>query len=219
MRAAELISPSLQPLNSNVTAGEALHIMALAGCSELAVVTDGMLQGYARSAALALHPVDSVFNEVIFFAANPLQARADQHLYEIVPLFASLNSSVLAVSDDDQRYLGMIDLKHLNEVISQTMTYKGVGSILELKLLPFDFTPAELNRLVEENKVKVVGMVVNELEDGKLQVFLKLNTTLVKAVVATLERFGYEVLNIYQQEDSMRGDDDHYRSFLKFLDL
>jgi hypothetical protein len=219
MNAGELISPTLSALRRTDTVEAALDLMNSLGVGELAVTEQQQLLGYAPAAKIWAEDPDATLNQVLEFPLYPLQARADQHLYEIVPMFAALQSTVLAVCVADGRYLGMIDLRQLNALIGSTLTYKGVGAILELELAPRDFSPAELMRLVELNGAKVVGMVVNDSNDDQLLVHLKLNTTVLKAILATFERYGYQVVAAHLREDTTQGDDERFRSYLKFLDI
>ncbi len=219
MNAGELISPTLSALRRTDTVEAALELMNSLGVGELAVTEQQQLLGYAPAAKIWAEDPDATLNQVLEFPLYPLQARADQHLYEIVPMFAALQSTVLAVCAADGRYLGMIDLRQLNALIGSTLTYKGVGAIIELELAPRDFSPAELMRLVELNGAKVVGMVVNDSNDDELLVHLKLNTTVLKAILATFERYGYQVVAAHLREDTTQGDDERFRSYLKFLDI
>jgi len=219
MQAGELISEQYAPLRRSDTVSAALELMNAIGTGDLPVVENHTVLGYARASEIFAEDPDTTLAEVMEFPPYAAHAFAHQHLYEIVPVFAALQTTTLAVTDADHRYIGMIDLRHLNEVISRTLTYKGIGSIIELEISQRDFSPAELTRLVEMNDCKVVGMVVNELESGNLQVFTKLNTTAVRAVLATFERYNYRVINVFLREDNNHGDDERYRAFLKFLDI
>lgn len=219
MNAGELISTELSALRRSDTVEVALDLMNALGVGELAVVDQQRLLGYAGAPQIWAEDPDSPIDSILQFPLYPVQARADQHLYEIVPMFAALQSTVLAVSDTEGRYLGQIDLRRLNAQIGSTLTYKGVGAIVELELAPRDFSPAELMRLVETNGAKVVGMVVNDSLNDLLLVHLKLNTTILKAILATFERFGYHVVAAHLREDSPQGDDERFRSYLKFLDI
>jgi len=219
MNAGDLISPVLSALQRSDTVETALDLMNSLGVGELAVAEQQRLIGYAQASRIWAEDTTLSLDEVLEFPLYPVQANADQHLYEIVPMFAVLQSTVLAVSAVDGNYLGMIDLRQLNALIGSTLTYKGMGAILELELAPRDFSPAEMMRLVELNGAKVVGMVVNDNNNDQLLVHLKLNTTMLKAILATFERYGYQVVATHLREDNTQGDDERYRSYLKFLDI
>ena len=218
MQAAQLISSQLIPLRKSDSVATALELMHAQGVSNLAVTDGKQLLGYAYAGTLDGLPGKKSLEQALEFPVFPVSLRINQHLYELVPVFGAARLGVLAVCDEEGSYAGMIDLRDLNEVISKTLTYKGIGSILELQLEPRDFAPSELMRMVEEHNARVVGMVVNETEDGTLQVSLKLNTTILRNILATFERHGYRVNHTYLREDQADGDD-AYRSLLKFLDV
>lgn len=219
MNAGDLISPSLSSLHRGDTVETALDLMNSLGVGELAVTEQRQLIGYAQASRIWTENTAATLHEVLEFPLFPVQVKAEQHLYEIVPMFAALQSTVLAVSAKDGSYLGMIDLRQLNSLIGNTLTYKGMGAILELELASRDFSPAELMRLVELNGAKVVGMMVNERSNDQLLVHLKLNTTILKSILATFERYGYQIVATHLREDDTPGDDERYRSYLKFLDI
>lgn len=218
MQAAQLISTQLIPLRKTDSVAVAFELMHAQGVSNLAVTDGKKLLGYAHTGALDGLPPKKTLEKAMEFPLYPVALNVHQHLYELVPVFGAARVGVLAVCDEEGSYAGMIDLRDLNEVISNTLTYKGIGSILELQLEPRDFAPSELMLMVEEHNARVVGMVVNEYEDGSLRVSLKLNTTMLRNILATFERHGYRVANTYLREDQTDGDD-AYRSLLKFLDV
>jgi hypothetical protein len=218
MQAAQLLSARLIPLRKTDSVATALELMHAQGVAELAVVDGHQLLGYASAAVLDGISGKKTLEKALEFPLFPISLHIRQHLYELVPVFGNARVGVLAVCDEAGSYAGMIDLRDLNEVISKTLTYKGVGSILELLLEPRDFAPSELMRMVEEHNARVVGMVVNETEDGALLVALKLNTTILRNIMATFERHGYRVLHTYLREDQA-DEDDAYRALLKFLDV
>jgi acetoin utilization protein AcuB len=218
MQAAQLISSRLIPLRKSDSVAAALELLHAQGVTELAVVDGKKLLGYARAGALDGISGKKSIEKALEFPRYPICLNMRQHLYELVPVFGTSRASVLAVCDEEGNFAGMIDLRDLNEVISKTLTYRGVGSILELELETRDFAPSEMMRMVEDHNARVVGMVVNEAEDGALHVSLKLNTTMLRNILATFERHGYKVANTYLREDQSDGDD-AYRSLLKYLDL
>jgi len=218
MQAAQLISTRLIPLRKSDNVAAALELMHAQGVTELAVVDGKKFLGYASAGSLDGLAAKKTLEQALKFPLYPICLSIRQHLYELVPVFGTSRVSVLAVCDEEGNFAGMIDLRDQNEVISKTLTYRGVGSILELELEPRDFAPSEMMRLVEDHNARVVGMVVNETEDGAMLVSLKLNTTMLRNILATFERHGYKVVNTFLREDQSDGDD-AYRSLLKYLDL
>jgi len=57
------------------------------------------------------------------------------------------------------------------------------------------------------------------LEFGRLKVNIKVNTTYVRSIIATLERQGYRILQVYLSEDSNDKNDHEIDLALRFFDL
>jgi hypothetical protein len=61
--------------------------------------------------------------------------------------------------------------------------------------------------------------MVSQLEFGRLKVNIKVNTTYVRGIMATLERQGYRVLQVFLSEDSNDNNDHEIDLALRFFDL
>jgi hypothetical protein len=62
-------------------------------------------------------------------------------------------------------------------------------------------------------------MMVSVTNEGELLVNLKLNTTIVKNIVATFQRQNYRIEQVYLAEDFNKTDDRAIDLALKFFDL
>jgi predicted transcriptional regulator len=219
MRAFELLNDTLYALRRTDTVATARAFMAEQGVTELPILDKQELYNYVRSIMLAEYNSDQKLEDVIAF--NPLAPRISEnsHLYEMVPVFAASDLQVLAVVNDNHEFVGIVDQKSLHKQISQSLTYKGIGAVILLKVEPSDFAPSQIARLVEENGAKVLGMMVNHNEDGSLELSLKINTTIVKGIVATFQRFNYKVVNCYMSEDYNKGSEKEYDSVLRFFNI
>ena len=79
-------------------------------------------------------------------AKNPFSpsAKNNNHLYELVPMLAANELSLLAVTDVEGNYQGIIEQKSINKLISDSFTYRGMGAILVLLMDDRDFAPSLL---------------------------------------------------------------------------
>ncbi len=219
MNAGSLIHESLSALRPGDTVAAALDFMTENRVSELPVVENQRLVNYARAIQLMHESPDTKLEKLVPFNPHAPRAHEQQHLYEIIPLLASSDLQVMAVVNDQNQVTGIIDQRRIHELISQSLTYKGIGAVIVVQVDPRDFSPSHIMRLVEENGANVLGMMVNNSEAGNLLINLKLNTTMVKGVVASLNRFGYRVIDAFMSEDFNRENNGEYESVLKFFDL
>ncbi len=219
MIAGSLIHDSLSPLRLSDTVGAALEYMNAMRVSDLPVVDNNRLHNYARTLNLLQEKADKRLSDIIPFNPHAPVVHAQRHVYEVIPLMVASDLEVMAVANDQNQIIGIIDQRKIQEIISQSLTYKGMGAVLVIMAEPRDFAPSHIMRLVEENGAKVLGMMVNQTEAGNLLVSLKLNTTLVKGIVASLSRFGYKTEDVYMSEDFNRQDNNEYESILRFFDI
>lgn len=219
MNAGTLIHESLSALRPSDTVAAALDFMTEQRVSELPVVENQRLVNYARAVNLMNEAPDTRLEALIPFNPHAPRVFQHQHVYEIIPLFSAADLEVMAVINKDEQVIGIIDQRKIQEQISQSLTYRGIGAILVILVEPRDFAPSHIMRLVEENGAKVLGMMVNNTEAGNLLVSLKLNTTQVKGVVSSLNRFGYRTEDAYMAEDFNRENNGEYASVLKFFDI
>lgn len=220
MIAKELLSEQVHALRTTDSVETAIDYLATQGFSELPVLENKSIYNYCRLQTLYSYEDKSqVLSEVV--AVNPHAPKAfeDQHLYELVPMLAANELSVLGVVDVEGVYIGAIDQKQINKLITQSLTYRGMGAVLVLELDEKDYTPATIARWIEENGAKVLGLMVSHLDMGRLKVNIKVNTTYVRTVTATLERQGYRVSQIYLSEDSNDKNDHEIDLALRFFDL
>jgi len=220
MIAQELISDHLDGLRITDSVEGAIDFMVSQGVAELPIIDKKKLYNYARLSTL--HTVKDKhlsLQEVIM--ANPFSPKVNenQHIYEIVPILAANELSVLTVVDEVDNCVGVVDQKQINKLITESLTYRGIGAVIVLRLSDKDFAPSILARWTEENGAKIIGMMVNVTNDGELLVNLKLNTTMVKNIVATFQRQNYRIEQVYLAEDFNKTDDRAIDLALKFFDL
>lgn len=220
MTAKELLNESINVLRNTDTVTAAVGYLNGQGLTELPVLKNKNLLNYARIDFLNQIDNHSVrLDEVISENVHSPVVFLNQHLYEIVPIMAASELSVIAVLDENQEFVGTIDQRRINKLITESLTYRGLGAVIVLDLEDKDFSPATICRWVEENGAKVIGMMVKSEPMGRLKVNLKLNTTVSRNIVSTFQRQGFKVENIYLSEDQNGQEDREIDMVLKFFDL
>ncbi len=220
MIASELLSEHLDCLRLTDTVEAAIDFMESQGVCELPIVDKKRLYNYARISSLHMfQDKQQLLLEVIPQNQFSPSVKIDQHIYEIVPILASNELSVVAVIDHDDQFLGVVDQKRLNKQITESLTYRGLGAVLVLKVSDRDFAPSVFARWIEENGAKIIGMMVHTTTEGELMVNLKINTTIVKNIVATFQRQNFRVEHVYLSEDFNQDNDRAIDLALKFFDF
>jgi predicted transcriptional regulator len=219
MDASQLINNSIVALRKTDTVASALTFMSQQGALELPIIEKNKVYNYARSILLLDMDPAKKLEEVIPLNPHAPVVYLRQHLYEIVPVFASANLQFIAVLNENEEFAGIVDQRNIYKTLATSLTYRGPGAVILVQLEDKNFAPSQIARLIEENGAKIIGMMVDQLIDGDLMVNIKVNTTLVRQICATLNRFGFTVKECYMAEDWGNSDEKEFDSVLRFFDI
>lgn len=187
--------------------------------NSLPVIQDDKLLGYIfQEDLLDKDSMKDDLRALIKPAPNPARLHANQHIYEILALMEKNRLDTIAVESEAGQFLGVVSHKSILEKLGQVTSFKGFGAIIVVEMRSVDYSLAEITRLLEYNDVKIMGLLVVEGENNMLDLHMKLNTTILKNTIATLERYDYKVVATYSREDVLDNLEERYRSFMKYLD-
>ena len=119
--------------------------------------------------------------------------------------------------NDQLSDLGISD--SMDASLSFMMNQGGMGAILVLKMSDRDYAPSQISRWIEENDAKILGLLIGYADQGMLNVNIKLNTSSVKNILATLSRQNINVDQVFMADDYDENDTKAYDVVFKFLDL
>jgi len=219
MLAANLISYAVPPLRASDSGEKALNWMSDFHVRHLPIVEDRQLLGILSEDELLNFnaPEESILeNEPILLHKS---VEPGQHLFEVMKLIVDTNLTVVPVLDQEQNYLGLITLENLLRHFAETGAISHPGGMLLIRMPARDYSLAEIARLIEGENCKVLSCFISSAPtDAHLELTLKLSRQDLKHVVATLERFGYEVESFYESEylDDLR---DRYEGLMRYLNM
>ena len=119
--------------------------------------------------------------------------------------------------NDQLNDLGISD--SMDASLSFMINQGGMGAILVLKMSDRDYAPSQISRWIEENDAKILGLLIGYADQGMLNVNIKLNTSSVKNILATLSRQNINVDQVFMADDYDENDTKAYDVVFKFLDL
>jgi hypothetical protein len=119
--------------------------------------------------------------------------------------------------NDQLSDLGISD--SMDASLSFMINQGGMGAILVLKMSDRDYAPSQISRWIEENDAKILGLLIGYADQGMINVNIKLNTSSVKNILATLSRQNINVDQVFMADDYDENDTKAYDVVFKFLDL
>ncbi len=220
MYASTLISYSVPPLKMTDTGDKALAWMNDFHVRHLPVVEDGELLGIlSEDEVLNFATAEQTIQEsdvVLLEKYVP----ANKHLYDIMRLIVNDNLTVIPVLDEEDEYLGLVTVENLIRKLADTGSITHPGGVLVLSMAPRDYSLAEISRLIEaENTIILSSFISSPYGTNQLELTLKLNKEDLKHVIATLERFDYEIKSAFYESEIIDTLQDRYEGLMRYLDV
>jgi CBS domain-containing protein len=143
------------------------------------------------------------------------------HFFEITKIFSRSKTPIIAVTNDEGLFLGVITKADLLDYYSSLYTISQAGSVIVIEIEPQNLLLSHLIRVIENNDVKVLGVEISEQENSqKIWVQIKLNTAIIKNVLSSIERHDYFVSAHFMRQDIDSEDDEmRYKLLMNYLDL
>jgi len=156
-----------------------------------------------------------------FELAPPIFAYENQHVFEVARQMLAKEVRFIAVVDDTESVVGIVEKKDLLEAFSSMLNLSNTGSVISVEIDKADYTLTKLVNIIETEGAKILGLTVEQIPgaEGSITVSIKLNLQDTSAVVSSLNRYGYITTSenrddLLQIDMSSRADE-----LLRYLDL
>lgn len=219
MIAENLISSAILPLKTSDTGEDALHIMEDFYVRHLPIVNDKQLLGVISEDDVLLHDVHEAVGSYALSLLKPY-VKAQDHIYEIMRLLSENQLTVIPVVDYDNNYVGMIAMEDVLNYFAKTGTFSEQGSIIVLEMHRRDYSLSEISRIVEsENAAILSSFISSDLDTPRINVTIKINRPNIQNILATFERFDYEIRASFNESDYLESLQERYDSLMSYLNV
>ncbi len=220
MLAAELIDPMLPALKPTDSVGQALDWMQEHRIGQLVLIDQGDYLGIVSEELLLDIGDDQRPLKNILHLFEQVYVYEGQHLYEVLGMVMQQRMDVVAVLNEGREFIGTVSTAELLRQFAQELGVQESGAVLILSLNERDYSMAEISRLVESNNVKIISSYFSSAAYGmpdRSRLTLKLNRQDITAVIATLERFGYQIEAAFANTPVESIDQERLDSLLRYL--
>jgi CBS domain-containing protein len=221
MVAEELINHMIPPLKLGDTANKAIVWMEELRLRQLPVVDKGVFLGLiSEEIILEKNEPDLPISAYELFGTKCHVTRY-QHFYDVLKVGSDNEAHAIAVLDEDGSYFGVITVEDIISSVSQTAAVQTPGGVLVLSMGASDYSMTEISRLIEENGSKILSSTIREdpLDPAMIKLTLKVNTTDMKHIVATLERFGYRIIAKFDEHPVDDNTSENFDVLMKYLNI
>ena len=222
MLAKQILSQSFTPLVSSDKVSSALAKMEAWQTANIPVIEPTTKKVIGQ---VTLDMLEHVHEESTLLSTldleSPIYAFEHQHLFEVARQMLSKEVRFIAVVDNSETFIGIIEKKDLLEAFSKMLNISTRGSVIAVEVGEADYTLTELVNLIEAEGAKILGLTVEHSrgEESGIHVSIKLNLQDTSAVVSSLKRHGYITTtenrdDLLQIDMSSRADE-----LLRYLEL
>jgi predicted transcriptional regulator len=219
MLAASITAQGFPLLHLEDKVSFALQCMEDFDVQELAVVKEDYFLGVVQKADL-LDTDEAATILVLSDQLKKIMISDTAHFLTALDLFSKHELSILPVLNEQQECIGMIPQKSLNDALAKFLGVESPGAIIVLSVAPYQYSLAEMSRLVESNNAQIVQL--NSYYDetnGSIIITLKINKDEAQSIIATFQRYDYELVQYFGKTPLHNDIEAHYHHLMNYLDV
>lgn len=219
MTANEHINPECPYVKPSDTIDKTIGLMEEFKLTHLAVVYKDQFLGITEEKNL-VNAVDySTPISQLELSHKNIYIGSHQHIYDALNLAAQHKISIVPVLNNES-YIGSIDIYEMLNIFSDFSTFQSEGGIIVLSLKQNDYSLSTIARITEESGLKILSSQVlqNSADPTYIELTLKLSSTDLTRLVASFERYDYQIIGTFQEtiQDDIQ---DRLDNFFKYLNM
>ncbi|WP_421942688.1 CBS domain-containing protein [Pedobacter sp.] len=220
MFAEEIISNVILPLKTEDTVQKALDRMNEFKLKHMPVVNDNQFLGLlAEDDLLEVRNTEALIKDSSFNLLNAF-VFTNAHTYDVIKLLSTLKLTSVPVLDAQKNYVGLISISNMVGAVAEIYAVNEPGGIIVLEISNRDNSLAHIAQIVEADNAQILSSYVNSFENStRLEVTLKVNKTEITSLVASFERYDYQVKEVYNNTQVDDGSQERYDSFMNYLNV
>lgn len=220
MLTVELINNNIPQLQLQDSVHKALQLINDFRVTHLPVVAEDKYLGLISEDDLldaeeVKLPVEALQNEFtnVFVYDN-------EHFLKAVNISNQYHTTVVPVITEERELMGVITSNDLLRTIGAFSGSNEMGGIIVLEMEQNQFAISEISRIIESNNATIHHLnSIIQPETGLLTVTIHINKKEIAAIVATFERYDYDIIYYFGNEQFENEIHSNYRHLMNYLDI
>ncbi|MCV9388525.1 CBS domain-containing protein [Reichenbachiella ulvae] len=218
MIAKDLINYTIPPLKLSDTIEKARDWMSEFHIHELPVVKDGKFIGVFNENLLFDQMEGLELIKDVQLLSAHLYVDENEHYYEVLKKAYESSSNLVAVINDEKKYIGCITVQDVVEAFSKMSAINSPGTIIVARMSMMDYSMAEISRIIESEGGKILSSFTEHAgDDENIRLTLKVNLENSTSIVSALQRFGYNIIAIFGKGDEDQLEKDRLDILMRYL--
>lgn len=219
MLTRELISQTLPYLRLTDKVYQALQMMNDNHVTHLPIAEADKYVGVISEEDLLQAENDNDELSTLQQSFSDISVKGDEHFLKAVQLAADSGLSVVPVVTEENELLGTVAYNELLKFSSEFMSLSEPGGLIVLEMESNQYSFNEISKLVETNDAQITQLnTSNDAGTGMMQVTIRINKPEVSDIVATFQRYDYNIKYFFGEElyaNELRSNYDNLMNYLK----
>ncbi len=217
MRTVDYLLNDLKPLDTTAEVAATLSLMEELKVAHLPVVHEQEYVGLIGEDNLLDIDAPEASLEEHLPMLKPYQIGPEDHLYDAVGQIAKGGLTLLPVVSAEKSYLGYLSPVEILQDWGRQITFSEPGSMLVLRIAVRDYHLSQLAQIVESEDARIVGFQMNSDGPEHLRLSLKINEQDCSRIIKSLERYEYQILEVYHQSLFDDSGANRYEALMRYL--
>jgi CBS domain-containing protein len=148
-----------------------------------------------------------------------IAVKEDEHFLKAIQLAAENGLSIVPIVTEENDLSGTVAYTDLLKHASEFMSLNEPGGLIVVEMASNQYSFNEISKLVETNDAQITQLnTSNDPETGMMQVTIRINKPEVSDIVATFQRYDYNVKYFFGEElyaNELRSNYDNLMNYLK----
>jgi len=220
MLTRELLSQSLPSLRLHDKVYQALQLMNDNHVTHLPITEADKFIGIVSEEDLLQAENDNTTLAQLEQSFFTVSVREDEHFLKAVQTAAENGLSVVPVVNMENELTGTVVYTDLLRHAAEFMSLNEPGGLIVLEIPSNQYSFNEISKLVETNDAQITQLnTSNDAGTGVMQVTIRINKPDIADIVATFQRYEYNVKYFFGEEqyvNELRTNYDNLMNYLKF---
>ena len=220
MLTKNLINNNIPRLQLQDSVGKALQLINDFRISHLPVVNDEKFLGLVSEDDLLDAENEKLPIENLQDSFLNAAVAGNVHFLNAVSNSIKFDTTVIPVIINENDYLGVITISDLLKMLGNFAGADEIGGIIVMEMERPQFSISEISRIVERNDCTILHLnTTTDSVTGLLTVTLHLNKREIASIIASFERYEYDVIYNFTDEKFEDNIDTNYRHLMNYLDI
>lgn len=220
MLTIELINNNIPRLQLQDTVWKALQLMKDFRVTHLPVVAEEKYLGLISEEDLLDNEIEKMPIELMQENFINASVHENEHFLNAVKVSNQYDTTVVPVLNEEKELEGVITVNELLKALGNFSGANELGGLIVLEMERSQFSISEISRIVESNDSTVLHLnTTMHPETGMFIVTLHINKKEIANIVATFERYDFDVIYYFGNEQFENEIHTNYRHLMNYLDI